>query len=50
MTTQPVACMDCDAETTLTSDPEHPNLIYMTVAHDDTCPSYRRMQEKRGKG
>lgn len=44
MSTEPVGCMDCNADVTLASDPEYPNLIYMTVSHDDSCPTYRRIQ------
>lgn len=34
-------CPDCNADTERSTDPD--GTQYLTVLHDDTCPTYREM-------
>lgn len=38
-------CSDCASETTYARD-EY-GILHATIAHDDTCPTYRRMRGRR---
>lgn len=40
-------CPDCDADTELVANPEHPGIWHLNIRHDDTCPSYRAMKDRR---
>jgi hypothetical protein len=41
----PGGCDDCDAYQVV--DCSHAPFFRINIHHDDTCPSYRAMQEKR---
>lgn len=40
----PGGCDDCDAVQYVRRDTEMPNLIRLSVEHDDDCPTYRRLR------
>lgn len=37
-------CPDCNADTELARDPDHPGVWRLNIRHDDTCPTYRRLR------
>ena len=37
-------CDTCDAEQTMTEEPRHPGIFHLTIHHDDTCPTLRRIR------
>lgn len=37
-------CPDCDADTELTRDPDHPRIWRLHIRHDHTCPTYRQLR------
>lgn len=47
MTTSMNACEHCNADVTLTPDPECEVVMVLTVAHDDDCEFYQQLQAKR---
>ncbi|GGG70316.1 hypothetical protein GCM10011374_38560 [Kocuria dechangensis] len=44
-----VACEQCNADYSVSRDPECPNLTHLTVMHDDDCPFYLRRMNRAGR-
>lgn len=40
-------CPDCDADTELRADPDHPGIWHLQVQHDETCPTWQAIQRER---